>query len=124
MSQVFIPLFSSFSHTYMQCYLRVSTPAHARLISQHFRQNSTVQDRGLDDSGTSISSMNSRLKPVIIEVVEGKREEIYWQKVPDKVRRQAVEMAILALSGGTGDDGGKEETERKDGRKKKKRRKR
>ena len=49
---------------------------------------------------------------VIIEVVEGKREEIYWHKVPDKVKRQAVEKVILALSGGTGGDGGKEETER------------
>ena len=68
--------------------------------------------------------MNSRIKPVIIEVVEGKKEEIYWQKVPDKVRRQAVEKAILALSGGTGGDGDKEETEREDGRKRKKRRKR
>ena len=74
----------------------MSTPAHARLISQHFRQNSTVQDRGLDDSGTSISSMNPGMKPIIIEVAEGKREEVYWQKVPDKVRRQVVEKAILA----------------------------
>lgn len=106
------------------CYLRVSTPAHARLISQHFTQNPTVQDRGLDDSGTSISSMNSGMKPIIIEVVEGKREEVYWQKVPDKVRRQAVEKAILALSGGPGGDGGKEETEGEEGRKRKKRRKR
>lgn len=108
----------------MQCYLRVSTPAHAHLISQHFTQNPTVQDRGLDDSGTSISSMNSGMKPIIIEVVEGKREEVYWQKVPDKVRRQAVEKAILVLSGGTGGDGGKEEAEREEGRKRKKRRKR
>ena len=71
-SQVSIPLFSSFSHTYMQCHLRVSTPAHVRLISQHFTQNPTVQDRGLDDSGTPISSMNSGMKAIIIEVVEGK----------------------------------------------------
>ena len=108
----------------MQCYLRVSTPAHARLISQHFTQNLSVQERGLDDSGTSISSMNSGMKPITIEVVEGKREEVYWQKVPDKVRRQAVEKAILALSGGTGGDGVNEETEREEGRRRKKRQKR
>lgn len=106
------------------CYLRVSTPAHARLISQHFTQNPTVQDRGLDGSGTSLSSMNSGMKPVIIEMVEGTKEEVYWQKVPDKVRRQAVEKVILALSGGTGGDGGKEDIERDAGRQRKKRRKR
>ena len=32
--------------------------------------------------------------------------------MPDKVRKQAVEKAILALSGATGGDGGKEEAER------------
>ena len=57
-------------------------------------------------------------------MVEGKREEVYWQKVPDKVRRQAVEKAILALSGGTGGDGVNEEIEREEGRRRKKRRKR
>ena len=102
----------------------MSTPAHAHLISQHFTQNPTVQGRGLDDSGTPISSMNPGMKAIIIEVVEGKREEVYWQKVPDKVRRQAVEKAILALSGGTGGDGVNEETEREEGRRRKKRRKR
>ena len=42
------------------------------------------------------------------------REEVYGQKVLDKVRKQAVEKAILALSGATGGDGGKEDTEREE----------
>jgi hypothetical protein len=36
--------------------------------------------------------------------VLGKREELYWEKVPEKVRKQAVEKALKAVS--TSDGGG------------------
>lgn len=39
------------------------------------------------------------MKPIIVELVEGKKEELYWEKVPEKSRRQAVQN-ILQLSGG------------------------
>lgn len=29
-----------------------------------------------------------------MEMVDGTREELYWGKVPEKVRRQAVEKAL------------------------------
>ena len=35
-----------------------------------------------------------------MELVEGKKEELYWEKVPEKARRQAVQNA-LKLSGDT-----------------------
>jgi hypothetical protein len=38
------------------------------------------------------------MKNIVVELVEGKKEEIYWEKVPDKVRRQAVQN-VLRFSG-------------------------
>jgi len=32
------------------------------------------------------------------EIIEGKKEEVYWEKVPEKIRRQAVDKAVRALS--------------------------
>jgi ribosomal protein L4 len=32
-----------------------------------------------------------------MEIVQGKREELYWEKVPEKVRRQAVQKAISQI---------------------------
>jgi len=37
-----------------------------------------------------------------MELIEGKREELYWEKVPEKARRQAVQNA-LRLSDNRGD---------------------
>jgi len=37
-----------------------------------------------------------------MELVEGKKEELYWEKVPEKVRRQAVQNALV-LFGDAGD---------------------
>jgi hypothetical protein len=31
-----------------------------------------------------------------MEIVRGKREELYWDKVPEKVRKQAVQKAVDA----------------------------
>jgi hypothetical protein len=38
-------------------------------------------------------------KAITTEIIEGKKEEVYWEKVPEKVRRQAVDKAVRALSG-------------------------
>ncbi len=34
-----------------------------------------------------------------LEVVTGRREELYWEKVPEKIRKQAVQKAIASSSG-------------------------
>lgn len=31
-----------------------------------------------------------------MEIVQGKKEEVYWEKVPEKVRWKAVEMTVSA----------------------------
>lgn len=41
------------------------------------------------------------MKSIVIELIEGKKEELYWEKVPEKARQQAIQN-VLRLSG----DGG------------------
>jgi hypothetical protein len=36
------------------------------------------------------------------ELVLGKREEVYWEKVPEKIRKQAVDKALKLMGDGTG----------------------
>lgn len=31
-----------------------------------------------------------------MEMVRGKKEEVYWEKIPEKVRRQAVDKIVQA----------------------------
>jgi len=50
-----------------------------------------VQSTGLDVDGTAPSASK---KPIVMELMEGKKEELYWEKVPEKARRQAVQNAF------------------------------
>jgi hypothetical protein len=34
-------------------------------------------------------------KSIAMERVRGKKEELYWDKIPEKVRRQAVDKAVM-----------------------------
>lgn len=52
--------------------------------------------------------------PVSVEIVDGKREEIYWEKVPEKAR-----LAALSLASSSGIS--PEESDPGTGRKKRKR---
>ncbi|THH31922.1 hypothetical protein EUX98_g2290 [Antrodiella citrinella] len=83
------------------CYLRLATPTHTTHLLAHFKDTPTTQTHGLDTTGSSNASINA----VVMEVVDGKREELYWEKVPEKVRRQAVEKAVKGLSRGGGEAG-------------------
>ncbi|KAI0920790.1 hypothetical protein AcW1_005034 [Taiwanofungus camphoratus] len=72
------------------CYLRLASSMHARHLVAFFSNNPKVQSEGLDSIG--IVTLNKG-KPIAMEIVEGTREELYWNKVPQKVRRRAVEKA-------------------------------
>ncbi|RXW24183.1 hypothetical protein EST38_g1653 [Candolleomyces aberdarensis] len=82
------------------CYLRLSTPDCAHYLASYYNDHQTVEANGLDDTGTPHSPDSSQ-KPISIEIVPGTREEVYWQKVPEKIRRSAVEKAVQ-LQGGAG----------------------
>ncbi|KAK0207078.1 hypothetical protein DFS33DRAFT_1257127 [Desarmillaria ectypa] len=93
------------------CYLRVATPEHARALTDYFTQAKMAQTNGLDSEG----GRDAEVKAITMEVVGGRREEIYWEKVPLKVRREAVEKAVRLLEPDTTreDDGGKKRIRRK-----------
>ena len=78
-----------------KCFLRIKSPKEASALVEHFRTNLLAQATGLDADGVAPSAPK---KPIVIELVEGKKEELYWEKVPEKARRQAVQNA-LKLSG-------------------------
>jgi hypothetical protein len=50
---------------------------------------------GLDSNG----SESSEVQPIMTEIVLGTREEVYWDKIPEKLRRQAVEKTLGAMQG-------------------------
>ena len=81
--------------TLSKCFLRIRSPKEASALVEHFRAHLLAQETGLDADGVVPSAPN---KPIIIELVEGIKEELYWEKVPVKARRQAVQNA-LKLSG-------------------------
>ncbi|KAG5636960.1 hypothetical protein H0H81_006264 [Sphagnurus paluster] len=73
------------------CHLRLSTPGHAQRLVEHFTKCPTVHGSALDNTGVPASS---ETLAVLVELVTGRREEVYWEKVPEKVRRQAVTKAL------------------------------
>ncbi|KAI5993638.1 hypothetical protein EDD15DRAFT_2388070 [Pisolithus albus] len=75
------------------CYLRLASPHHTNVLTEHFTRHPTVQINGLDDSGRALGENEQMIK---VELIEGKREALYWKNIPEKVRRQAVEKALLA----------------------------
>ena len=63
-----------------------------------------MQLHGLDGVGSPPSSDGTGTgtgtgpKPISAELVDGEREALYWNKVPEKVRREAVRKAVAQAS--------------------------
>ena len=74
-----------------QCHLRLATPKHAQVLVGYFRDHKHTQSQGLDDIG---ALTDAELGSITTELVVGKREELYWQKVPEKIRKQAVQKVV------------------------------
>ncbi|KAL1725620.1 hypothetical protein EV714DRAFT_287780 [Schizophyllum commune] len=77
------------------CHLRLATPAHAERLHAYFTSKKLSQTSGLDDTGNEGGSESV----ITTEIVLGRREELYWEKVPAKVRAQAVAKAVGAICG-------------------------
>ncbi|KAI9574372.1 hypothetical protein HD554DRAFT_2165873 [Boletus coccyginus] len=85
------------------CYLRLASPDHATQLTAYFDARPRTQAHGLDATGRTPLQDD---KPITTEKVQGKKEELYWKKVPEKVRRQAVDKVIqaqLASTAGSSD---------------------
>lgn len=77
---------------------------YATLLVDHFDHHlrQIIQVSGMDESGVDIrtaeTSIPKDLQPISVERVIGRPEEIYWEKVPAKVRKTAVEHAIQLMT--------------------------
>ncbi|KAF9443826.1 hypothetical protein P691DRAFT_737329 [Macrolepiota fuliginosa MF-IS2] len=91
------------------CYIRLATSTHTTALMEYFSHSKrrVVQTSGMDEVGADASpkpTAHRDLEPIAIMRVTGRPEEIYWEKVPLKVRRGAVGKAIeLMALGGPGD---------------------
>ena len=73
---------------------------HAQQLVHCLSSIPIVQKSGLDTSGASLAHLpllGKDVSPITAEQVLGKREEVYWQKVPEKIRKQAVDKALSLL---------------------------
>ncbi|KAJ3723894.1 hypothetical protein C8R42DRAFT_719781 [Lentinula raphanica] len=66
------------------CHVRFSSPSHAPALQKHSLRHHTVHDLtiGTEKAGAS--------KHIEVEGIQGKKEEIYWEKVPMKNRRRRL----------------------------------
>jgi hypothetical protein len=96
---LFLPSVYSADLFFSQCYVRLSSPTHASHLVSHFTSNPLVQSHALDDTGRPCPP-SSTDKPITVELVLGKKEAVYWEKVPEKIRRQAATGAVSAVDGG------------------------
>ena len=78
-----------------KCFLRIRSPREASALVEHFNAHLLAQSTGLDADGVVPSAQT---RPIVMELIEGKKEELYWEKVPERARRQAIQNA-LRLSG-------------------------
>ena len=67
-----------------------------------------MQAHGLDSAGSPPSSDGTGTgpKPISAELVDGEREALYWNKVPEKVRREAVRKAMAMAHASQTAEGG------------------
>ncbi|KAJ3759927.1 hypothetical protein EV360DRAFT_9419, partial [Lentinula raphanica] len=75
------------------CYVRFSSPSHAPALQKHFSRHRIVQEMPLDDNGVDLTfgcEKAGASKYIGVEIVQGNPPEIYPEKVPMKVRQEAL----------------------------------
>ena len=91
---------------------------------QYLSDNPCSQSSGLDNSGSGNLQFTEKggICRIGAILIQGTKEEVYWEKVPEKVRKQALLKAYPELSRGgvEGDEStfaqdskGKRETKRR-----------
>jgi xRRM domain-containing protein len=74
-----------------QCHIRVSHPTQSQAIVSYLAQTTLVQSDGNDATIRSQSIYTEdETRPLVAELVQGRAESIYWEKVPEKIRRVAI----------------------------------
>ncbi|KAJ3556880.1 hypothetical protein NM688_g1782 [Phlebia brevispora] len=74
------------------CFLRLASPPLTQSLISYFSERPIAQLESLDGAGCTPPAGG---KAISMELVIGERESLYWGKVPEKVRRQAVAKASM-----------------------------
>ena len=69
-----------------KCHVRLSSPVYAKLLVDYFTANRVVQVDGQDAKGREGEAQGC----IAAQVVTGRLEEIYWDKVPERIRVDAM----------------------------------
>lgn len=69
-----------------QCHVRLSSPIYAKLLVDYFTTNRVVQADGQDAKGQEGDAQGC----IAVQVVTGRLEELYWDKVPERIRLDAL----------------------------------
>lgn len=75
----------------LQCYIRLTSPEHSNAVISYVSSRSFLQKDGLDVAGTT--DIPGSQMPIQAELIQGKREKIYWEKVPSKVKQEALSLS-------------------------------
>lgn len=59
-------------------------------MTEFFAAHPMIQISGLDNTGHTAGGES----PIIAELVQGRLEELYWERVPEKIRRALVQKMI------------------------------
>jgi xRRM domain len=81
-----------------QCHVRLSQPALTTQLRDYFATHRVYQTTGLDSAGATMSDTDGASKSIQVEIIQGRKEELYWAKVPDKVRATAL-LKIYQMGG-------------------------
>ncbi|KAI5117043.1 hypothetical protein M0805_007900 [Coniferiporia weirii] len=82
------------------CYLRLATPTYANTLVAHFSAHKIAQRDALDGEGVTVAPNTPSIE---VELVQGKKEEMYWEKVPDNIKKRAVAKARIREGSAVGE---------------------
>ncbi|THH05202.1 hypothetical protein EW145_g4966 [Phellinidium pouzarii] len=74
------------------CYLRLAAPSYARTLVKYFSSREVTQENALDSAGVPQSKRGVSM-PIEVELIQGRKEEMYWAKVPENIKKQAIAKA-------------------------------
>ncbi|KAG8932087.1 hypothetical protein FRC01_000272 [Tulasnella sp. 417] len=75
------------------CYVRLSSCDHADRMVHYFTKYVQCQSEPLDDEITQSVTPDMFQKRITAKLVKGEREEIYWRKVPQKIKQVALDKS-------------------------------
>ncbi|KAG8786217.1 hypothetical protein FRC16_001773 [Serendipita sp. 398] len=77
------------------CHLRLPHPALSQYLVNYLKNHTLVQEDGNDSVGiVPPSGPEENKRHIVAELVEGRAESIYWEKVPDKIKKTSISKMI------------------------------